>query len=135
MRSPEWGTQLGRLYLAEKISPSQYEAGRKWVELVASYEEAMDGPRRPSCVELDRRGGGTVDPDSEPGQRTAKRHCRVTVAYVGAFGMLSQAGAAAAGAVRNVVEYDRACSGWMELQALKVGLQTLAACWAAGRKR
>ena len=57
LRDASWGTMLGRIYLAGKISAGEYSAGRRWAALVAEYAVACQGPRPPKTVLLDAVGG------------------------------------------------------------------------------
>src|SRR5262249_5216639 len=44
LQSQEWGSELGRLFLAGKIGPELYAAGRRWGECVARYRAALGAP-------------------------------------------------------------------------------------------
>ena len=40
----EYGTELGRLFMAAKITPAQYQAGHRWNALVVDYYRAIGAP-------------------------------------------------------------------------------------------
>jgi hypothetical protein len=135
VRPAEWGTMLGRLYMEEKISALQYSAGKRWTTLVGDYTQACHGPKPPQTARLDPSGGTPPDPDSLKGVREARRHARVIEDYVGAHRMLQLAGTTSERIVRAVCEEDQAPVGVMELDALRIGLQTLVSWWSSKPNR
>jgi hypothetical protein len=44
LRDPQWGTELGRLYLDRKISTAMYGSGRWWADMAAKYRAALCSP-------------------------------------------------------------------------------------------
>jgi hypothetical protein len=133
MRGAEWGTELGRLYLADKISSLQYSAGRRWAATVEAYAEACQTPRQPGTATLDPEGGKAADPDTPAGRKTARRHARAIETFNGAHEALTFAGRLAASVTRAATESQSAPCGQMELAALRAGLQHLAAHWETQR--
>lgn len=129
MRSPEWGTELGRLYLADKISSVQYSAGRRWAATVEAYGEACQIPRQPGTATLDPEGGKAADPDTPAGRKTARRHARSVEIFNDAIFALEHAGRLAVTVTRAAAESQTAPCGQVELAALRSGLQHLAAFW------
>jgi len=134
MRAAEWASQLGRLYLAGQIGSLQYSAGRRWQALAIAYAEALGCPRGPDSAQLDRSGGAAPDPETQAGARIVRRHARTIEHYIGANSALVHAGKQAERVTRAVTEQDLAPCGWAETQALKSGLQHLAAYWATQGK-
>jgi hypothetical protein len=41
---PEWGSVLGQMFLAGRVSASQYEAGKAYARLVQRYRHLIDAP-------------------------------------------------------------------------------------------
>lgn len=135
MRPAEWGTMLGRLYLAGRITETQFAAGRRWSALVAEYSVACCAPRMPQSAKLEPGGGNAVDPDSAKGAREARRHARMIESFESGAEALRRAGMASVRVVGAVCEQDLAPVGMVEVEALRNGLQTLAVFWSAkGRK-
>lgn len=126
MRDPEWGTELGRLYLARRISEVQYAAGKWWAETAGWYHQAIGvQPLRSPSAELGR-GGSSPDPDSPKGQELATREAERAERYFEAHAVLLGAGAGAEKAVRDVCERSLCCVSASELMALRVGLFAIA---------
>lgn len=130
MRPPEWGTMLGRLYLSGKITSVQFVAGKRWAELATDYSQACQSPRAPRSAKLDPDGGTPPDPDSAKGRREARRHARMVDGYLDGSKLLARTGIAVARVVRDVCELGLAPAGIGEVEALRIGLQALAASWS-----
>jgi len=130
MRSAEWGTMLGRMYLEDKITSVQFSVGKRWADLVAEYSEACCSPRAPRSAKLDADGGSVLDPDSAKGRREVRRHERMVESYLDGVQVLNRAGRMVAFVVKNVCVMDLAPAGFNETEALRVGLQALAAFWS-----
>jgi hypothetical protein len=135
MRPAEWGTMLGRLYLAGRISETQYAAGRRWCRMVEEYAQATLAPRAPRTAALDPSGGTSPDPDTASGAREARRHARKVEDYESGIVALGHAGAASVRVVEAVCERDLAPVGFTEIEALRAGLQMLAAFWSTQGQR
>jgi hypothetical protein len=128
------GTQIGQMYLRGKVAASEYSAARRWSALVADYAVACQAPREPQTASLEARGGTPADPDSDAGVKEARKHRRDTAAYLDGKQALRLAGATAERVVEDVCILDQAPAGLVELNALRSGLQSLAAHWSARRK-
>ena len=44
VKDPEWGTELGRMFLFGKIEAPLYAAGKRWAGLAANYYRAIGAP-------------------------------------------------------------------------------------------
>lgn len=126
LRDPEWGTELGRLYLAGTISASMYAAGKDWREKAARYIKTLDHfPVR--TLPMDGRGGSApADPDSEAGAAQARREAGAMERFFEAHHVLLSSGRLAERAVRHLCERDQGPCGMAELIALRNGLSALA---------
>jgi hypothetical protein len=127
MRQAEWGTQLGRLFLAHKITSEHYQAGQRWSERAGLYRQALDCPAAdPRAMDFDKRGGEPIDPDSEQGKREVKRHIRAAASFVDTHAALLECGSRVVATVRSVCERDEAPVGHQGLLDLSTGLQRIA---------
>lgn len=54
---PEAGDVLGRLYLTQEISRTQFEAGQEYARIVADYDKALLAPRQRSASNFDGPAG------------------------------------------------------------------------------
>ena len=134
MRDQGWGTQIGQMYLRGKVAASEYSAAKRWNALVADYAVACQAPREPQTASLEARGGTPADPDSDAGVKEARKHRRDAAAFLDGKQALRLAGAIAERVVEDVCILDQAPAGLVELNALRSGLQSLAAHWSARRK-
>ncbi len=125
LRDPEWGTELGRLYLERALTAEMYAAGKRWRESVAAYHGAIGVfPVRTAALE---RGRSTPpDPDSEGGREQAVRDRDAAEAFFAAHAALVSAGMVAENAVRRLCEDDQALCGLYELNGAICGLMALA---------
>lgn len=133
----EWGTELGRLFLDGKISPPEYEAGKRWGRLVSLWERAIGAPR-PYPGEgpiaflgtVRSRSDGEDPPVGTPeGTRLLKDRRRVMAEMQEAHAVLSGAGMLAEAAVRTTCEVNEMPVGALGLESLKRGLAWLARHW------
>ena len=108
LRDAAWGSEVGRLHLTNRISSSELAAAKRWLELTAKYSRALGSPKPPTTVSLEALGGTPPDPDSEIGQKQAKRHERASRDYVEARDALRLAGRHVEAAVEAVVLRDSA---------------------------
>jgi hypothetical protein len=131
LQHEEWGSELGRLWLAGKIEAVLYMAGRRWSECVADYHAALSAPPpNPIAVPLERSSrAAAVDANSERGRALAKRERAAIRQFREAHAVLRSAGGLAERVVRSVCEQDQAPGGVHELQALEEGLRCLARSW------
>jgi hypothetical protein len=134
LRDPIWASQLGRLFMAGKLTSADLAAAKRWVELVAAYSRACQSPRQPSTVLMDAAGGTPADPSSEVGIKEARRHEKDSANFVEGKDTLRRAGLNVEGVVESVCLKDCAPAGFDELHDLKRGLQALSDCWSSKRK-
>lgn len=126
LRDPEWGTELGRLYLEGTITASMYAAGKDWREKAGKYVNSIGVfPIRSPSAEPGR-GGSPPDPDSPEGQKQAAREANAMERFFEAHHVLLSAGKMAEGAVRRLCEHNEGPCGMAELIALRNGLSALA---------
>ena len=134
LKDPIWGTTLGYLHLAGKLTSTQFAAGKRWAEVAAEYSAACQGPRPPRTARLDPEGGTPPDPDSLQGAREAKGHTRALHRYIGALEVIRRTGEAPRRAVAATCERGSMPDGADSLNNLRRGLDALAAWWAGDRK-
>lgn len=130
LRDPEWGTELGRLYLAGKLTSEAYAAGKRWRELAARYSRALCSPSPdPKAIAMERSGSSVIDPDTPEGAREARRHVRAVASFIDAHVALKAAGRGSEVVVRGVCERDETIPGHQAMLALSQGLNALAGFW------
>jgi hypothetical protein len=136
MQSEEWASELGRLFLAGKIGPELYAAGRRWVECMARYRAALNAPpANPQSFPLELSSAtAPPDPASEAGRRLAAREIAAVRELRDAEAALRDAGRLSERVVRGVCEQDEAPCGVRELEALCRGLLALAQFWRMARR-
>lgn len=131
MRDPEWGTELGRLFLVGKVTPQEFAAGKRWAKLSAAYSVALQSPAADPRA-MNPEGGGQSHPpdaDSHEGKAEAERHRRATEAYLSAEGALLEIGVARFYAVKVVCDRNETLCGYQQLRDLKAGLFGLSERW------
>ena len=125
MRDPEWGTELGRLYLEGALTGALYASGKRWREEAAEYRQSIGVfPVRTASLERGSHGHDT-DPDSEEGQNQAARERNGAERFFAAHARLASVGGLAETVVRRVCEEDQAACGFVEHKALRRGLSAL----------
>lgn len=126
LRDPEWGTELGRLYLEGVITAAMYAAGKEWREKAAKYVTSLGlFPVRSILVE-DRVGSLPPDLDTTEGQRQARRDADAMERFFEAHHVLLSVGKLAEHTVRQLCEHNEGPCGMAELIALRNGLSALA---------
>jgi hypothetical protein len=137
MRDPLWGTEIGRLYLAGKLTSTMFAAGKRWSELASQYSQALCSPSPdPKAISLERSAGGNShDPDSPDGRKEARRHARAVASFIDAHVALKDHGPAAARIVRSTCERGETITGHQDLIALTGGLERLAQFWGLTNQR
>lgn len=136
MRDPTWGTELGRLYLAGKVTAMGFSAGKRWAEQASKYSQALCSPSAdPRAIDLNRSGGEPVDPDSPEGLKEARRHERAVSSFMDAYAALRSTRGDAERAVRSVCERDEMLAGYDGHLALVRGLDALASYWGLTENR
>lgn len=127
MRDPEWGTELGRLFLNNTITPAMYAAGKRWREWAETYQRAI-GVFPVRSVNAERgHGGSPVDPDSPVGKIIAQREADAAERFFAAQAALVSAGVESP--VRKCCEDNQMPGDFGELMALRKGLLTLVSHW------
>lgn len=134
MRSPEWGSELGRLYLAEKIESSQYEAGKSWRVVVEQYRQAVGAPSpHPRGQKYERASPATLPDDPPLGTRAGDRLLRIRKLMIDrmidAQEVLIAAGRDELRQIRATVEDEQAPVGHHSLLILRSGLTALSIHW------
>lgn len=132
---PEWGSELGRLFLERVLTEVMYAAGKRWREEAAIYRRAI-GVFPVRTASLERSRSMPADPDSEEGQKQAGRETSAAERFFEAHAVLVAAGMGAENAVRRLCEDDEALAGLYDLKNARVGLARLAEHYGlAGPKR
>lgn len=116
MADARWGAEIGRLYLAGRITSEQYGAGCRWADLASRHSVAI-GSRAgmASSSDFNRSHGTPVDPDSEAGELEVRRHLKDLERYQKALVVLARHGASVTQAIRRLCEED------MHLTSLEFG--------------
>jgi hypothetical protein len=124
MRDPEWGTELGRLFLQREITAAMYAAGRRWAQDAAKWRHAIGAfPVRTAAFE--RGHSHPPDPDSPQGQEQAKRDRDAAERFFDAQAVLVATGSGAERAVQALCERDEAPT-FVDLICARAGLSALA---------
>ncbi len=126
MRDPEWGSELGRLYLEGCITDSMCGAGKRWRDEAAQYRSSIGAfPIRTTSLE---RGVKSHPPDvdSEDGREQAIRDTNAAERFFEAHAVLVSAGMGAENAVVRLCEEDCSLAGMQELKNARCGLIRLA---------
>jgi hypothetical protein len=126
------GSMAGRLYLAGKISATEFASGVRWREIVANYSIACRSPPPPKSVLLDARGGTGIDSNSS--ELEIKRHEQANRAWIEGRNALRLAAGRAEQVVDAVCARECAPCGYAEYTALRDGLQALSILWSGKRK-
>lgn len=128
----EYGTELGRLWLDDKITAPMFEAGKKWGIVSAALSRALQSPSaNPRSLNIGSGGEShPVDPESPEGQREAKHHTKAVQIYDAAVRVLPSASFKV---VETVCDRSLALCGHQEFLDLKCGLLILANHWKIAR--
>jgi hypothetical protein len=107
MADARWGAEIGRLYLAGRLTSEQYGAGCRWADLASRHSAAL-GSRAAlaSTSDFNRSRGTPIDPDSEVGVMEAKRHLKDLERYQKALVVIARHGVSVTQAVRRLCEED-----------------------------
>lgn len=130
MELQRWGTELGRLFLAHKITIGMLVAGERWRDMAARYHQAIDAPpSSPQPCNLERGSKGSPpDPDSADGRARTATDRKGVKDMREAHAVLMGAGKLSERMVRAVCERDEICPGY-ELANLVRGLGWLEQNW------
>ncbi|WP_262298407.1 hypothetical protein [Microvirga sesbaniae] len=129
MRDPLWGTEIGRLFLGNRIDARHYEAGKRWANLVESWR------RDQGLAALAPRSGlaalpiGARGPDRSQDPTAAARSRRLADALSDARDALDAAGFLESRIVRDCCEQNAPVVGLSEIRRLRDGLDALAEHW------
>lgn len=127
MCEPEWGTELGRLFLNGRLSAGQYGAGKWFAVLSARCREAIHVPGMPQKTGfVPHAGGHAPDPDSYEGRRQVERDRAAVSEFMEAHAALLGAGVLAENAVRRTCEDNKTIESHSQLLHLQRGLEWLA---------
>jgi hypothetical protein len=131
MRDPEWGTEIGRLFLDGRLDAALFEAGKRWARLAVACRAAIAAPRQlpGASAFVEKSGGHDADPDSDEGRKRAARDRQIVAEFMEAHAVLKGAGALSESVVRNVCEDNKAIGGHGQMLALTSGLSWLAQHW------
>ncbi|MFG1479169.1 hypothetical protein V5F53_10965 [Xanthobacter sp. V4C-4] len=118
-RQPEAGYELGRMYLAGKVTAQEHRAGFELMKLVRDYRISHGYPSPfPRSLDIGEVHGLSLsaEPDAARIRRTANEYMRAQTA-------LADAGRAAMTEVREVCIFDQTVRS---VEDLRLGLQALA---------
>jgi hypothetical protein len=127
-RLEAFGTPVGQLMLFGKVDEAQYSAARSWAKLAARYRQAIESPRRPKSVGIERiTGSRSVGAAAAPGDAVDKG---VIDKFLAARRVLLAQGWSVERSVSGCCEeLGRAPGGYEELLRLRAGLSALARHW------
>jgi hypothetical protein len=123
--APEYGSEIGRLFITNKISAAQYEAGKRWAILVQCYYRALGTrPDPPSSAWLGRirSYAHLAAPESESGLKRV-----VVKTYDDALAALRDYAPNSERIVRACCERDAPLTTAEQLEKLRRGLNAFAA--------
>jgi hypothetical protein len=126
-RLEAFGTPIGQLMLFGKLDAAQYSAARSWAKLAARYRLAIEVPRKPKSLSLERVGASSVGAAAAPGDAVDKA---VIDRFLAARSVLLAQGWRVERTVSQCCEeIGRAPVGHEELMRLREGLSALARFW------
>ena len=126
MQDARWGAEIGRLYLAGRVTSEQYGAGCRWADLASRHSVALcSRAGTASSSDFNRSRGAPSDPDSEAGELEAKRHLKDLERYQKALVVIARHGASVTQAVKRLCEEDQHLS-FLEFGHALFGLNELA---------
>lgn len=126
MQDARWGAEIGRLYLAGRITSEQYEAGCRWADLASRHSAALGSRANVgSSNDFNRSRGTPIDPDSELGAFEKRRHLKDLERYQKALVVIARHGVAVTQAVRRLCEQDLHLT-FLEFGHVLFGLNELA---------
>ena len=126
LRDPQWGTELGRLYLQGTITDSMYAAGKRWRDHAAEYRRSIGAfPVKSASLE---RGSLShpPDPESTDGLKQVLRENNAAERFFEAHSVLVCMGQGTESIIRRLCEDDLSLCGMVELKKARYGLSRLA---------
>lgn len=130
MAAPEWGTELGLMYLRQEVDAPLYEAGRRWARLATEAQRATGAPVHVgSGGNLERGHDRRPDPETPAGRHEAERDRAIVADANAALHALDAAGQGPRKAVIRVCQDNRPAIGPEERNFLLAGLAALARHW------
>jgi hypothetical protein len=130
MADAEWGTELGRLWLAGKISAPQYQAGKRWWNVREAYLVAIGSPMPYPPAPGNGYAYAAEDPPitTKEGRRLREKRERAVAEYDQATAALGN-GVDVLAAFRLTMEHEQAPIGAVGLSNLAWCLDRLARHW------
>jgi len=131
MRDPMWGTEIGRLFLRSRIEARQFEAGKRWMNLVELWrkdqgETGLAPKSGLAALHVENRGRG-MDRSEDPTAIERSRELSDTLHK--ARDALDSAGFLESRTVRDCCEQNMPIIGLSEIGWLRDGLDALADHW------
>lgn len=133
MRDPKWGTVIGRMYIAKKLTSVEYAAGKRWAVTWAEYCATTGNPSPdPRSVVIGAQTRSEPpDQESPAGVAAALRAARARKRFEKAHRELCKCGMRAEAATRKLCEgLGQTPTGHEEFLHAKRGLEALAKLWA-----
>lgn len=120
---PEWGTPLGELARAGRVTPSQYAAGTWYADARKAADAALSlPPRNPTAQDMNAVHGASNREDDEASIRAKRRVIEICAKAEAVLGH----GSRRYRAVMWVCVFERRCEDHEQLLALLEGLSLLA---------
>jgi hypothetical protein len=138
MADPSWGTALGQLLMAGKITHDEHMTGMRYDELHREYLKVLEPPPDGTSKPIgEPRKGEPPHEDSEAGERANKRAKKIRLDYERAEAVLeATVGKQGLNAVDMLcVGNGRTPDSYAALLLAKKGLNALAALWQLGRRK
>ena len=136
MADAAWSTIPGVYFLSGKISPIEYEAAKRFAQLLELYAACLQGPRYPKTSSAEKGSvGAPVDVESDAGLEEVNRHIRVMQRYNDAHVVLIGHGLLVESAVLSFCNgLGQTPNGYEGLLRAKQGLNALAEFWKINEK-
>lgn len=133
----DWGSELGRLFLAGAIDGALYQAGKKWRDLVIDWQRTIGAPQPyPGAGPVAFLGtvrapdtGDDPSVDTKEGRKLLAARRKVMRNMQEAHTVLIAAGRQAEAAVRAVCEANECSAALYGINNLTWGLAWLASFW------
>lgn len=130
LRDPEWATELGRLYLENRIDHAMYAAGKRWAEYAERYRRHSGFfPTLRTSTGEQRGASHPIDPESDRGREIAEQEADAAEKFFKADAVLVQAGPDIGRAVRRLCEDNEMVCCMADLISVRAGLMHLVQHW------